>query len=97
MSEQVVERLDRLIAIVSPTFASQIEAARERVRARPVSACTLEYASDWTGGRTSEPRGDATGMSSRSVRTKLAELVNLGAAEMQGKGPTTAYETTGLI
>jgi hypothetical protein len=98
VTEQVIERLDRLISIVSLAFADEIERARERVRANPISVGLLDQASDWTAaGELQRVVAKQTGMSPRSVRSKLSELVALGALEVRGGGPTTAYKTTGLI
>ena len=98
MSDQVLDRLDRLIAIVSLAFANEIDAARERIRANPVSASILDSASDWTAaGELQRQVAEQTGMSARSVRAKLTELVSVGAVDIRGGGPSTAYKTTGLI
>jgi hypothetical protein len=98
MSDQVVERLDRLISLVSLAFAAEIEKARSQVRANPVSASVLDLASDWIGGGQLQKAVAAkTGKGQSTVRAKVPDLVAIGALVVRGSGPATEYKATGLI
>jgi hypothetical protein len=98
VSDEVVERLDRILGVLSLAFADQIGAARDRIRANPIAAATLDVAVDWTAAGALQDAVIATTEAGKStVRAKLAELVSLGALEVRGGGPSTEYRSTGLI
>ncbi len=94
----VVDRLDRLIGIMTFAFSEQIEAASVRLRDDALAAAILEGSSDWrlSGALQSSIAEDA-GVTKRTVRKKLTELRNLGAITSRGSGTATEYRVTGVV
>lgn len=99
MSNEVIERLDRIIMILQLAFRASIEDARAQVREDLINIALLDATVDaWTAGGELVPKVvQATGASSRSVSRRLASLVALGAIEKRGGGAQTTYRATGLI
>lgn len=95
---EVVERLDRIAALLTIAFSAQIDDARHRIRANPVAAALLDSASDWVpAGELQERVAKAANKSTRTVRTEIAELLRLGAIRAQGPSNALRYMSTGLI
>jgi hypothetical protein len=98
MSEGVLERLDKITAILSLAFAAEIDSAKRRIRANPVAAELLEAAENWTpAGALQEHVAKATGKSTRTVRSEIAQLMSIGAMASQGLQNAVQYKSTGLI
>ena len=93
-----MEKLDKIAAILSLAFAAEIESAKRRVRANPVADALLEAAEDWApSGMLQDRVAQATGKSTRTVRSEIAHLVSIGALTPKGPGNATQYRSTGLI
>ena len=96
----VVERLDLLISTFKLAFSREIAAAREKVRADPVSAAILDSTAEAavrSGDLRKAVSAAVADAKERTVQRRLQELVSLGALRQTGAGATTAYRNTGLI
>lgn len=98
IDEVVVERLDRLIAIVSLAFQPQIAAARDSARADPVVARVLDSTDDWTpAGELKRVVATATGVGEKTVERRINELVDMSGLTSRGSGPSRQYKRTGVL
>lgn len=99
MTQEVVERLDRIISILQLAFREPIEEARNRIREDSLSKALLDAAADeWIpGGELVRSVVASSSGSARSVSRRLSALVSLGAIDKQGGGAQTRYRSSGLI
>jgi len=98
MSEEVVDRLDRIAAILSLAFADQIADVSERIRGNAIADALLDGAQDWTkAGTLQDQVAKATSKTTRTVRAELATLVSIGAMTARGPQNAREYKTTGLL
>src|SRR5438445_11261539 len=96
--DQVVARLDTLIAILQLAFKDRIDEARKEVLADPVAAALLDTAADWTDAGTLQDRvSRATNQSKRTVQRRIAELLSQRFLDQSGSGPTVRYRNTRLV
>jgi hypothetical protein len=97
--DQVLERLDHLIALLSLAFQESIDAARTRIRSDPVAAAILDAAQDdWIQARALGAAAvEQTGVGARTVARRIAELVGMGALAGRGATHSRAYRATGLV
>lgn len=97
--EDVVERLDRLIALLRLAYSDRIQAARDLIAPHPVDRALLEHAADeWLGaGELKKLVMDSTGQSNSTVKARLASLVEAEVLSKRGAGPKTEYRSTGII
>lgn len=94
----VVDRLDRLIGLLSFAFAEQIEAASSRIREDAVAVAILEASATWVpSGELQAAAVAASGAAKRTIQRKLTELRNLGAISSRGAGSATQYRATGVV
>lgn len=97
-NEDVVQRLDTVIAVLKLAHREEIEQARAAIRSDKVNAAILDGAGDWAAaGALTKSVARETKQSDRTVRGRVAELVEDGVLAKRGGGPTTEYKTTGLI
>jgi hypothetical protein len=97
-NEEIGRRLDTIIAILQLAHYDSIDAARARVRADKTNAAILALtAKESPAGKLIQAVKQKTGESESTIKRRIATLVDLGALERSGGGPTTAYKTTGLI
>lgn len=97
-NDEVIQRLDRLAAIMQLAYREQIDSARAAIRSDNVNAAILDGAKKVTPAaklKTSVMKKTNTGSSTFSER--VATLIELGLLEKQGAGNTTQYRTTGLV
>jgi hypothetical protein len=98
MSEELVERLDKIAAILSLAFADEIESAKRRIRANQVADALLDAAEEWTqSGELQQRVAALTSKTTRTVRTEIAHLLSIGALTSQGPSNSPQYKSTGLI
>jgi hypothetical protein len=97
--EEILQRLDKLIAILQLAHYEDIERGRARIRADELNAAILEAAAKKTpAGKLIAAARKAKGSPSEStVKRRIASLVDQGALERSGGGPSTASEATGLV
>lgn len=100
VDQEIVRRLDKMLAILQLAYHEEIEQARARIRADDLNAAILEAAAKKmsAGDLTAAARAVATGSpSARTVARRIATLVDQGALEQSGAGPKVSYEATGLV
>jgi hypothetical protein len=97
--DQVVERLDKMLALLRLAFADRIQAAREEVVSNPVNRIILERTAEgWVGaGELTRDAMKTSGQSNSAVRGRIASLVDSQILAKRGAGPKTEYRSTGLI
>lgn len=97
--EAILQRLDLLVAVVKLAYAPQIAEVRQRVTEDAVAAHILEVtAEDWVkAGDLQAETAKACNVSKRTVRTKLQDLVALGALRQEGSARASQYRGTGLL
>ena len=97
-TEDLIERLDRIAAILKLAFREEIDGARTAIRADTVSAEILELTSGWVAaGQLKSSVISKTGQSKPTVERRIASLVEQGALERRGAGTATSYRSTGLV
>ena len=97
-NEDIVQRLDRLIAIQQLVYKDALASARASVREDKVSAAVLDATSGWVAaGKLKQSVIKKTKQSKPTVERRIAALVELGALDKQGAGGSVSYRTTGLI
>ena len=98
-TEDIVARLDRTNAILQLAHYGSIVAARERIRSDKTNAAILELAAAETvkAGTLIAAVKEKTGDSKATIGRRIGALVDQGALERIGAGPSTAYKATGLV
>ena len=96
---EVLRRLDHMIAILQLAHRDAIERAKEEVRSNPVNARILEETADgWVkSGLVQERVAASAKTSTRTVRGRLQELTAQQALEKRGSGTATEFRSTGLL
>jgi hypothetical protein len=98
MTDELVERLDRVIRILQLAHGDAIDRARTRIRSDKVNAAILDGARKWTpAGKLKAAVTKKTGTGATTFAERVADLLDNGGLEKQGGGPTTEYRATGLI
>src|SRR3954453_14015289 len=97
-NDDVVRRLDTIIAILQLAHRDEIESARTAIRSDKVSAAILDLAARETpAGKLAHSVEQKTKQSSRTIARRMAQLVEQGALEKSGAGSATTYRATGLV
>ena len=96
---EIVKRLDRVVAILQLAYRAEIEQAKAEIRADGINAAILDQtADDWSrSGDIQREVSRATGASTRTVRSRLQDLLLKQAIEQRGAGAITEYRSTGLV
>lgn len=96
---EMVKRVDRIIAILQLAYRDEIEAARTEVLRDAVNAAILELVStDWvSAGDVKAKVVASTKQASRTVERRLARLVATGVIDQEGAGPKVRYRSTGVL
>lgn len=97
-SDEVTQRLDRIIVLLQLAFRDQIDNARSVVMADPVAAAVLDATEeDWVAAGTLKRQvASATKQSERTVARRLSQLVAQGWLQVAGAGASVRYRSTGL-
>ncbi|HVS28105.1 MAG TPA: hypothetical protein VHE14_01020, partial [Solirubrobacteraceae bacterium] len=91
-------RLDKIMAILQLAHYDSMDAARARIRADKTNATILGLATkESRAGTLIKAVKQKTAESESTIQRRIAMLVDLGALERLGGGPTTAYKATGLV
>ena|SRR6267154_184807 len=97
-NEDIVQRLDRLIAIQQLVHKDALASARASVREDKTNAAVLDATSGWVpAGKLKQSVIKKTKQSQPTVERRIAALVELGALDKHGGGGSVSYRTTGLI
>ena len=97
-TEDIVDRLDRLLAIQQLVHREALESARASIRSDKVNAAILDATAKLTpAGKVVSDVKKKTGQSPATINRRIASLMELGLVERQGAGPATQYRSTGLV
>src|SRR3954462_6347703 len=97
IEEEILARLDKLVAIQQLVHRDDLEKARTAIRSDTVNAAILDATSKLTpaGAVVSEVK-KKTGQSPATINRRVGLLMDLGLVERRGGGPATQYRSTGL-
>lgn len=97
--EEIVERLDLLIALMRVGFAEQIAAYREAAVADPVAAAVLDVVrDDWTlSGEIQRSVAKSMKVSERTVLRAITGLADRGLLKSRGTGRQLSYRGSGIL
>lgn len=91
-------KLDRIAALLQLAHRDAIERARNEIRSDRVNAAILEATAKLTAsGKVVAEVKKRTGQSPATIGRRIASLLDQGAIEKHGAGPSTQYRSTGLI
>lgn len=97
-NHDVMQRLDKIIAILQIAHKDEIDRARQAITADKVDAAILKAANkEAPAGKLIKAVAAKTKVTDRSVQIHIAELIERGLLEKSGGGTATTYKTTGLI
>jgi Fic family protein len=97
-NDQILERLDKLVAIQQLVHREALENARTSIRSDNVNAAILDATTKLTpAGNVLAEVKRRTGQSPATINRRIASLMDLGVVDRQGGGPATQYRSTGLI
>jgi Fic family protein len=97
-NDDVLQRLDKIIAILQIAHEDAIDRKRKGINADPVDAAILKAAAKETpAGKVVKAAATKAKASDRSVQEHVAELVERGLLEKSGAGPATKYRAIGLV
>jgi hypothetical protein len=95
---EIIDRLDRIHAILSVAFAAELNEFRDRIRSDTVNAAILDAADDWVLSSDLQERvARQLSISTRSVRDRFPALVAEGVLQPGGSEARPQYRATGLI
>lgn len=97
-NDDVAAKLDRIAALLQLAHRDAIEGARNEIRADKVNAAILDATAKLTpSGKVVSEVKKRTGQSPATIGRRIAALLDQGAIEKHGAGPSTQYRSTGLI
>lgn len=97
-NDDIGRKLDTLISIAKLAHRDAIARARAEVRVDKVNAAILDASVDWIGsGKMQSAVASKTSSSTRTVRDRISDLLDMGALDKRGAGPTVEYRANGLI
>jgi hypothetical protein len=97
-NDDVIDRLDRIAAILQLAHRDEIERARTEIRSDKVNAAVLDASTKWVGAGAMQSKvATKTRASTRTIQDRIADLLATGVLDKRGGGPTTEYKASGLI
>lgn len=98
-SDDIVERLDRLLILLSIAFAEPIERFRAELASDPVAAAILAAVrDDWVlSGDLQRDVCQATGVAPRTVQRAIASLSERRLLVNRGSGKATSCRSSGVL
>ncbi|MGZ6609349.1 MAG: hypothetical protein ACXVFI_20045 [Solirubrobacteraceae bacterium] len=96
--DPIIERLDRLSAILRLAHRDAIDRARATIRADKVNAAILDASGKWIGTaalQTAVTR--KTKAAQRTIQLRIVDLLAEGILEKRGGGRATEYRSSGLV
>ena len=98
-NEDVVKRLDTVIALLRLAHRDTLDAALVDIRGDKTNAAVLaQVGSDWVGTTKLQASvAKKSGAATRTVRDRLADLVKVGLIEKRGAGSATEYRAGDLL
>jgi hypothetical protein len=96
--EDIIQGLDRLIAIQQLARRDVLESARAAIRTDKVNAALTDAATQWTGAKKLQTTvATKTKASTRTIQERIVALLAEGVLEKRHGGPKTEYKASGLI
>jgi Fic family protein len=96
--DDVLERMDLLLATIQLAHAETIENARAKLLGDPIVAAIRDESQDWlSAGILTTNVARVTSVATRTVSRRLAELVSRGVLDAAGAGRSAKYKWSGLI
>ena len=97
-NDEVITRLDRIIALLEIGFDQHIKAVRTQLRSDPVAAAILDLThEDWiSSGTIKRSVSKKSKVSEKTVQRAIATLVSGGALHAKGAGPSLSYRSSGI-
>jgi len=96
--EEIISRLDRLIAVLELAHRDEIGRAREEIRGDTTYAEILRSSADEVrAGQLSKAVQQKTKQSPKTVQRRIGDLIELGALKGTGVGGNVKYKAAGLI
>jgi Fic family protein len=96
--DDIVARLDKLLAIQQLVHRDALENARMSIRSDRVNAAILDATTKLTpAGTVVSAVKKKTGQSPATINRRISALMELGLVERQGAGPATQYRSAGLV
>lgn len=97
--EELLERLDRITALLAIGFGEHVERIRAELQAEPVTAAVLELVrDDWVpSGDIKRAVSKSASVSEKTVQRSLAALGARGAIRARGTGPNLSYRSAGIV
>jgi hypothetical protein len=94
----IAARLDKIAALLQLAHRDAIESARVAIRSDKVNAAILDATAKLTpSGKVVAAVKKKTGQSPATIGRRIASLLEQGAIEKHGAGPSTQYRSTGLV
>lgn len=98
VDDEILRRLDLMQATLQLAFKPQIDEAREAIRGDEIAGAILDATEEWIGTSSLQSQvADSTGKSTRSVRSRLADLTSQNVLQTRGSGSQLEYRRTGLV
>lgn len=97
--DELVERLDQLIALVKIGFSNELQRAQEDLKGDPVGSAIIRSLEDgpMASGDLKEAVSRSAKVSNRTVQRSLGALARRGLVRVEGSGPSTTYQLTGIL
>lgn len=96
--EEIIKRLDRLIAIQQLAHKDVLASARATIRADKVNAAILDASANWVGTAALQATAmKKSGAKERTVQMRIVDLLDQGVLEKRGGGRNIEYRSTGLL
>lgn len=96
--DEILARLDKLVAIQQLVHREALDSARASIRADKVNAAILDATAKLApAGKVVTEVRRKTAQSPATINRRIGALMELGLIERQGGGPATHYRSTGLV
>ena|ERR1041385_5561808 len=97
-NDEILARLDKLVAIQQLVHREALESARSSIRSDKVNAAILDATAKLApAGKVVAEVKRKTGQSPATINRRISSLMEIGLIERQGGGPSTQYRSTGLV
>lgn len=96
--QQLISKLDHLIALYELVNSEALAAARSALRADPTTSAILARAEDWIpAGKLKSEIAGALSTSEKTVQRRVSELVDRRALVSQRADGGILYKSTGVV
>jgi uncharacterized membrane protein len=95
--DEILQRLDKVLAILQIANEEAIERVRAKVRSDAAYNAILDATKNWAGAVKVMAAAAKVSSARSTTSRKIAELIDRGMLEKRGGGNATEYKSTGLI